>query len=284
MSFQSIYKLKERIKKEKWIHPFHEDRIKQVAYELSLGDDYYLTDLKSHDENWFKSLLNKSKQNELVEINPGQFALLLTSEKITIPNDKIALISVKAGEKLKGLVNVSGFHVDPGFSGNLLFSVYNAGPSTITLRKGEQYFLLWFCELDEPIPKGKEYNGKSNSHQGQDKVPAIYMDALKRGKLAAPNVLLDRVNDLERKTRNYHRTLISIAAIAIPILFTLAFTFWQKWLESVEENASSGQKYNAHIRIDDELQMTKDIKGTIREVVQEELMRDDTKAPNEGQK
>jgi dCTP deaminase len=43
--------------------------------------------------------------------------------------------------KQRGLVNVSGFHVDPGYSGKLLFSVYNAGPRSIVLTRGEPVFV-----------------------------------------------------------------------------------------------------------------------------------------------
>ena len=60
--------------------------------------------------------------------SPGQFAFLLTDEIVEVPDSAMALISIKAKIKWRGLINVSGFHVDPGFKGRLIFSVYNAGP------------------------------------------------------------------------------------------------------------------------------------------------------------
>ena len=48
-----------------------------------------------------------------------------------------------------GLVNVSGFHVDPGYKGRLKFAVYNAGGSDIKLTRGDAIFLIWFSELDK---------------------------------------------------------------------------------------------------------------------------------------
>jgi hypothetical protein len=38
---------------------------------------------------------------------PGQFALLLSSEKIRIPPDTIGFISIKARIKFRGMVNIS---------------------------------------------------------------------------------------------------------------------------------------------------------------------------------
>lgn len=91
--------------------------------------------------------------NEPFAIPPGRFAFLLTEETITIPKDVMGLISIKATYKLKGLVNVSGFHVDPGWKGQLIFTVFNAGPATIHLQRGLQVFLLWIADLDAASEK-----------------------------------------------------------------------------------------------------------------------------------
>ena len=47
-----------------------------------------------------------------ITVPPGQFAFLVTEEKVTIPPEVMGFISIKASYKLRGLVNVSGFHVD----------------------------------------------------------------------------------------------------------------------------------------------------------------------------
>jgi dCTP deaminase len=52
-----------------------------------------------------------------------------------------------------GLINVSGFHVDPGFYGKLIYAVYNAGPSEIHLSRGTEMFLIWFADLDKLAPR-----------------------------------------------------------------------------------------------------------------------------------
>ena len=67
----------------------------------------------------------------------------------------MAFISMKAKLKFRGLINVSGFHVDPGFSGRLIFSVFNAGPKPLHVKRGDELFLIWFADLDRVTKKKK---------------------------------------------------------------------------------------------------------------------------------
>lgn len=61
-------------------------------------------------------------------------------------------ISIRFTYKQKGMINISGFHVDPYYKGKLIFSVYNAGPSDILLKKGERVFMIFFQRLPCKIP------------------------------------------------------------------------------------------------------------------------------------
>lgn len=163
------------------ISPFDNTRVKNGAYELSLGAQVFQTDSSPR-------AVKNLQDGEKIEIKPGQFALLLTKEYIKIPKDKIAFISIKAGIKFKGLVNVSGFHVDPGFEGMLLFSVYNAGPSSIVLSNGTPYFPIWFSELNEQ----QEYKG---DHLKQRQIPDGPIEALSQGDLASPSSILEKIKE-----------------------------------------------------------------------------------------
>lgn len=163
------------------IAPFKLGNIKNGAYELTLGDQVFSTNTKPR-------AVQSLNMGQEVYIEPGQFALLLTEEKVKIPENKIAFISIKAGIKFKGLVNVSGFHVDPGFEGRLLFSVYNAGPSTIILSRGKKCFPIWFADLNEI----QNYQGE---HQDQNRIPDDPLEALSQGDLASPNSLLKKIKE-----------------------------------------------------------------------------------------
>ena len=187
MAFWSSEKLKEVLSQGILIEPYDKekdkDAIKYGAYELSLGSEAYLT---SYEDNRKKAI----SDGEQLVIPPGQFGLLLTEEKITIPNDAIGFISIKAGIKFRGLVNVSGFHVDPGFSGKLKFSVYNAGSRDIVLQRKRRVFLLWLSDLDQPT---KPYAGE---HAYQSEItPEDVMQIA--GKIASPGQLKKEIEDLK---------------------------------------------------------------------------------------
>ena len=201
------------------ISPFDLTKIKNGSYELSLGGQVFQTGTTPRA---VKNLAKKEK----IYIDPGQFALLLTEEKVKIPDNKIAFISIKAGVKFNGLVNVSGFHVDPGFEGQLLFSVYNAGPSTIVLSQGTPYFPMWFAELNE----SQEYNG---THGGQNGIPDEPVKALSQGELASPNVLSKRIDEVKfLRTKIEWAMLVTIALLSA--LLVKVWTDSSKLKEAVE--------------------------------------------------
>ena len=54
------------------------------------------------------------------------------------------------------MVNVSGFHVDPGYRGQLTFAVFNAGPVPIHLKRGQPIFLIWYASLDRETAVKKD--------------------------------------------------------------------------------------------------------------------------------
>lgn len=142
MAFWSTQKVKNQQQLHNLIEPYDPDRVKQGAYELSLSDQALTTPFGSSQPN--------PPVDGVLMIKPGQFGLLYTEERVRIPAGVIAFISIKASIKFKGLVNVSGFHVDPGYPGRLKFSVYNAGTETVPLGVGRPAFLIWFADLDQP--------------------------------------------------------------------------------------------------------------------------------------
>ena len=215
MAYLGSNKLKDLIKQENVIVP-DLGRVVCGAYELSLGDEIFRTDSKDKK----KEFITRAK--EQVTINPGQFALLLTHETLNIPIHKIAFISIKAGIKMKGLVNVSGFHVDPGFKGKLVFSVYNAGSSPISLVKGEPCFLIWFAELELTKDEQTSYDKGTHEHKNQDSIPTKYIDALIAGELASPNALSKRIDEVKQ----HKQTNEWILRILLGLFVAIGFKLW----------------------------------------------------------
>jgi dCTP deaminase len=209
MSFWSSQTLKSRL--PELIEPFDVNRIESAAYELRLGGEVYISPLPDTPQKERKKEF--IEENGTVPIPPGQFAFLITLEKISVPENAIAFISIKFKPKAKGLINVSGFHVDPGYKGRLIFAVYNAGPSNFHVEYGEQLFSIWFADLDDADDCPRMKNGFDSIPTSIINVP----DAVS----SLPS-LVKRLNELEKKVESYSIRQTFFWAILFP--FTLAIT------------------------------------------------------------
>ena len=182
--FLSAETLIKRATNESIFTNFDSDRVKHGAYELRVGDHFFRTSDKS-------GVVIPLKDFEQFTIPPGQLAILITEEIIKIPTDLLAFISIKAGIKFKGLVNVSGFHVDPGFDGKLKFSVYNAGSEGVVLARGQAAFTIWLAKFDRPTEF--PYDGSHNHQTRISPQDVMYL----QGDIASPAHLLETIKNLE---------------------------------------------------------------------------------------
>lgn len=198
-SFWNSDRIKEQQKRRELIKPFDGDSVKQGAYELVLGSEVFIT-----NERTKRTLI----PGEQVSIPPGQFALLLTREELNIPNDVIAFISVRYTIKRKGLINVSGFHVDPGYCGRLKFAVYNAGSKNIVVSSGQRVFMVWFSNLNEPTPDPYENKAAEQNEITTEDVMAL------QGDVASPATLKEEIDELKR---NFHGLLYALGGIMIGV-------------------------------------------------------------------
>ncbi|MGB3625105.1 MAG: hypothetical protein WA989_04735 [Henriciella sp.] len=131
------------------IHEYDAANVQRANYTLSIGPEISVSPSRQPEGPTDQTKI-QLQPDQAFRIPAGQFAFLLTEETIEIPPSAIAFISIRARFKFRGLVNVSGFHVDPGFKGRLVFAVFNAGPSAITLARGEKCFHIWYADLDHP--------------------------------------------------------------------------------------------------------------------------------------
>ena len=161
-------------------------RIQNGAYALGVAAEYAVTSPNDGGRHI-------AGADDYITIPPGQFALLLTEESVFVPPKAMAFISMKAKWKLRGLVNVSGFHVDPGYRGKLKFSVYNAGSTAIDLKPGQPLFLIWYADLDRST--ADVYQGTLHEQGGitPDDVASI------RGMVPSPAGLSARIDELGDK-------------------------------------------------------------------------------------
>ncbi|MDG9950408.1 hypothetical protein N7574_14000 [Acinetobacter ursingii] len=180
-----------------------EGNIDCASIALTLGSEVYITPSSDTDTKVKKILTDEDPQ---FIIPKGQFALLITEEVVKVPSEAIAFISFKAKYKYKGLINVSGFHVDPGWKGRLTFSVYNAGPSDVVLEKGNPFALIWYADLDRDGADEGEYQ---DYFKKQSPVMTITSDKVSdmSGDIFSPFKLKKEIDDIKEK---YNKEILDL--------------------------------------------------------------------------
>jgi len=211
MSFWSGEKLAQRL--PSLIQTFKQNNLDCASYRLCIGEQVFATSDRfatGAPASPLVSILSTPPNNTL-RIKPGQFAFLMTEEVIQVPDDAIALISMRAAYKFKGLINVSGFHVDPGWDGKLLFSVYNAGPGEIIVERGDPAFLIVYADLD-----CKSQSLYSGSSKGQSTIKAPLLQNMTE-QVFSPLMLQRRIEDLVEKVADVEKTAAMWKVITLAV-------------------------------------------------------------------
>lgn len=214
---------------------FNESHIDCAAYKLSVGDHYYITPSLSNG----KKVSNIERLAPLVPydkmrpwerlggaqsftIPPGQFAFVVTEEIVSIPNNCLGFISLRTSSKFQGLINISGFHVDPGYSGKLVYAVYNAGPNNISLTRREKMFPLWLANLDDGSNTSYVFNKKGLNHIPSDVVNKV------SAPISSVQDYAERISEIEKKV-SFHQFVAGIGATFAFLIIagaTLYFTIF----------------------------------------------------------
>ena len=176
---------------------FFEKNWRNWKYKMRLGEEAYIsTDDKP---------VNLIKDGRLT-IRPGEFALLLTRETLRLEHTVMAFISIRFDYKQKGLINVSGFHVDPNYYGKIIFSVFNAGPKDIVLRYEDPVFMIFFQYIDGVKKEKKEISTPLYQH-----IPAEMMEQIK-GRSATLASNATRLDKMEFYFKIIGGTILTIFA------------------------------------------------------------------------
>lgn len=230
MSFWSSQTIIERGTREKIVEPFEESKVKESAYSLSVGEEIFITSA-SNDE--FDKVQKIKTEDNICFIPPGQFAYILTNETINIPNNCLAFISMKFKIKADGLINVSGFHVDPGYKGKLIFAVYNAGVQDIPLRKGKEIFLIWFSSLDATDSKPREKLG----------IQEIDSEIINNAKNAETlKNISDKLKDLEKQQNISSIRSTLLLSLLVPFNLWLVRFIPDKYQKEITDFLNNGDK------------------------------------------
>lgn len=102
-------------------------------------------------------------------LHPGELALAMTLESVTLPADIVGWLDGRSSLARLGLmVHVTAHRIDPGWSGNIVLEFINAGKLPLALRAGMPIGALNFETLSSPaeFPYNKRDNAKYKGQTG----------------------------------------------------------------------------------------------------------------------
>jgi len=166
------------------IEPRPDDsKVSGVSVDLRLGDRFRV--YSSHATPFIDLSGTREEVNAAVEkvmgdeivvkddanfvLHPGELALGITLESITLPDDLVGWLDGRSSLARLGLmVHVTAHRIDPGWSGNIVLEFFNSGKLPLALRPGMAIGAMSFETLSAPAqrPYQKRDDAKYRGQSG----------------------------------------------------------------------------------------------------------------------
>lgn len=116
-----------------------------LKYDFVLSEEFLKAEFRSPQK---MSDLSAYEKRDVV-IDPGEVVYVLTKETVNIPPNMYMNLSANRGMSEFGVLTLGGFAVDPGYSGRLMFGLYNYSSTPFTLIPGKKLVGAVFYQLDD---------------------------------------------------------------------------------------------------------------------------------------
>lgn len=141
-----------KIVKEILIEPFNERSLQPAGYDLRVGNEAMING----------KFINVKEEGKVV-IPPKTYALVLTLERIKLPDDVLGEMRLRSSLCREGLLGSFAW-VDPGWDGNLTLGIFNSSNEEIILEYGERFVQMVFHRLEEAASKPYRGNYQGSQH------------------------------------------------------------------------------------------------------------------------
>lgn len=152
------------------------DRINGVSVDLTLGNSFRvfndhaapyidLSGPKEQIDEVLNSIMSKEitlQDGEAFFLHPGELALAVTQEIITLPDDIVGWLDGRSSLARLGLmVHVTAHRIDPGWSGQIVLEFFNGGKLPLALKPNMTIGAINFEQMSGPALR--PYNKRDNA-------------------------------------------------------------------------------------------------------------------------
>jgi dCTP deaminase len=125
--------------------PIQIEQVAQVSVDLRLGNRFsrfkkppgYLPAINVDRSLWDSADLWDHREAEVFRLEPGEFVVAQTHERVYIPNDLMGLVEGRSSFARVGVtVHVTAPKIDPGFDAKIALEMANFGKVAVELRAG----------------------------------------------------------------------------------------------------------------------------------------------------
>ena len=137
----------------KFIDPVNINNIQSASYHLTLADEYYIC---SENE---KPDIKMLGPNENIIVPPRATFFVISKEKLCIPLDICASVSLAFGLIKKGIIFAAQPPIDPGYHGAIVALLHNISDEEIVLHRGMHILNVVYYQLTQKISAADGYKG-----------------------------------------------------------------------------------------------------------------------------
>ncbi len=134
--------------------------------------------------------LSEGEKRDLL-LKPGELGYVMTEERLDLPTDIKAELSLKRKMSHAGILVLGGFCVDPGYVGRLMFALYNFSSTPFPLKPGRKLIAAQFYKLSpEEVPP-------TSQHKPLEEFPADIVRWMLDYKPTSPESLQATISELK---------------------------------------------------------------------------------------
>lgn len=128
------------------------DQLQPASVDVRIGSELYDVDADTHI------------RTDRLCLQPGQFYLGTTQERVELPNDIAAQLAGRSSLGRMGVVvhKTAGW-IDPGFQGQITLELYNFSTTDVIIHPGDRVGQLVFMRLSRP---SQGYDGQYQQQTG----------------------------------------------------------------------------------------------------------------------
>jgi dCTP deaminase len=132
-------------------------------------------------------------ENNMLEIQPGQYAGVISYEKLNLPKHIFGRIGSKRALSYEGLILLTGSMVDAGYQGHLLFGIYNASQKKAILYARKKICNIVFEKLAE-VP---EKQAPQDPFLSQGNFPEAFIEKMINSEALGWMQISEKVKEIE---------------------------------------------------------------------------------------